>query len=237
MIAVFRREWKNLFCRWGSFVFLGLFWSLTGIFMLVYNFYYGYTGFEYPLYFLSLCFAALVPVVTVPLFFEERREGVGRFLRMLPISTRDVVIGKYLAVLAFLGLVTVGMALCPVLLRMYGEVSYATAYSGVLAFLFLEWTIVSLNFFLNLMLRNRALLWIVSFLVPAVGVGIGYLARLLPEGAETVVSYASVFGAYVPFLYGMLDWRALLLWGTMAIVFAGLSIRFAERMENQEDVR
>ncbi len=230
MIAVLRREWKSFFCRWSGYLFFGIFWALTGMFMLVYNFYYGYTGFEYPLAMLNVCFSFVLPLVTVPLFREEKKEGVSRFLGMLPLSAKALVWGKYFAALTMLGIVSVGMALCPMLLRIYGEISFATAYAAVLAFFLLGWALLSVEIFLSLMIRNQKVLWFVSYAVPVGLIALGYLANLVPGQLGELVSYLSLFGAYSPFLYGLLDGRSLVMWGSVIVVFTVLTLRFAMRI-------
>jgi len=230
MIAVFRREWKSFFSRLSGYLFLGILVMLMGIWMLVYNFYYGYTGFEYPLAMLNVSLALLLPLITVGLFQEERRGGVRRFLRMLPLSEGDLILGKYLYLMTILGAVTVGMAICPFLLRMYGEISYAKAYCGVLAFFLIGWAFLSVEFFLSLMIRNQLTLWIVSYCVPIVGVALSYFAKSIPGVFGEVLTNVSLFGAYTPFLYGLLDLRSVSLWISVALIFTALSICFSKRI-------
>lgn len=230
MISIFRREWKNHFCRLGGYLFLGILFALTGVFMWVYNFYYGYTGFEYPLAMLNVGLAAVLPIVTVPLFAEERNESVSRFLKMLPIRKRDVLWGKYLSVLALLLAVMVGMLLCPNLLHAFGEVDFLIAYSSVLAFFLLGWALLSMEIFVSLMIEHKILRWTVSYGVPVALLGLGYLANVLPDAIGNVVRYASLFGAYTPFMYGIFDWRSVSLWISVAAVFTVLTVRFSDRI-------
>ena len=230
MISIFRREWKSHFCRLGGYLFLGILFSLTGVFMWVYNFYYGYTGFEYPLAMLNVGLAAVLPIVTVPLFAQEQNESVRRFVKMLPIRKRDVLWGKYLSVLALLALVTVGMLLWPNLLNWFGEVEFLVAYSSVLSFFLLGWALLSIEVFISMMIEHKIARWAVSYGVPAVFVGLGYVANVLPDGVGNVVRYASLFGAYTPFMYGIFDWRSIALWISVATVFTVLTVRFSDRI-------
>ena len=231
MIAILRREIKGLFSCLTGFLFFGCFVALTGVWMLVYNFYYGYTGFEYSLAMINVTLALLLPLITVPLFAQERREGVARFWRMLPISVPQLVLGKYLITLFALLILTVALALCPLILGVYGAVSMGTAYSGLLAFFLMGWAWVSIDVFLSLMLENKVAIWAVSYGVPVAAIAMGYLAKLIPGVAGDAVSYFSIFGAYTPFLYGLLDVRSLVLWCSIAIVFTVLTAIYAERVE------
>lgn len=230
MISIFRREWKSHFCRLSGYLFLGILFALTGAFMWVYNFYYGYTGFEYPLAMLNVCLAATLPIITVPLFAEEREDSVRRFLRMLPIRNRDVLWGKYLSVFALLLVVTVGMFLCPNVLNWFGDVQFLTAYSSVLAFFLLGWALMSMEIFVSLMIEHKMVRWSVSYGIPVALIGLGYLANILPESMGNVVRYVSLFGAYTPIMYGIFDWRSIALWISVGTVFTVLTVRFSNRI-------
>lgn len=230
MISIFRREWKSHFYRLNGYLFVGILFALTGVFMWVYNFYYGYTGFEYPLAMLNVGLAAVLPLITVPLFEDERKESVRRMLKTLPIRNRDLLWGKVLSVFALLLLVTVGMLLCPNLLNLFGDVELLTAYGAVLAFFLLGLALLSVEIFISMMLSNRILRWAVSYGVPTVLVGMGYLANVLPDGIGNVVRYGSLFGAYTPFMYGIFDLRSVVLWLSVAAVFTVLTVRFSDRI-------
>ena len=231
MIAILRRELRALFSRLTGYLFFGCFVALTGVWMLVYNFSYGYTGFEYSLAMINVSFALLLPLVTVPLFFEERRGGVCRFWHMLPISAYGLVWAKYLITLFSLLILTVALALCPLALGLYGNVSMGTAYSGLLAFFLMGCAWVSVDVFLSLILEKKAVLWAVSYGVPVLAIAFGYLAKLIPGVAGDAISYLSMFGAYTPFLYGLLDLRSLVLWISVALIFTVLTAIFAYRVE------
>lgn len=229
MSAVFRREWKQLFVSWRGYVFLALTAMMTGLFTLVYNFYFGYNGFEYPLNFLCVAVALLVPMLTLSMFSEERKTGVGHFVATLPVSDRALVMGKYLALLAFLAVVSLCMGLVPILLGLYGTVSYATAFSGLLAFFCIITVMMTVELFVSLMIRRRWLAVCIGYLIPVALVALGYLSSYLPEWPGEAVRYGSIFGGYMPFLYGLFDARSLVLWLSVALLFLLLLIWFADR--------
>lgn len=229
MLTVWKRELKQFFYRWNGYVFLALFVMMTGLFMLVYNFYYGYTGFEYPLNFLCVTVAALLPLLTAPLFREERKSGMERFVSMLPISDAALVWGKYLALLSLLAALSLGLCICPLLLSVYGEVNLAAAFGGIFAFFCIESVIVTAETLVALLLRHRISVWLVSYALLVALVGLGLLATLLPHTAEKILQYCSVFGAYTPFLFGLFDLRAIAFCMSATVILALLLSILARR--------
>ena len=230
MSAVFRRELKAFFCRVSSYIFLGLFLCLVGLFMFLYNFYYGNTGFEYPLSMLCVSLALLLPLIVSPLFVQERASKTDRFLGMLPISCTDIVMGKYLSTASLLGILTVGMGIFPIILNTYSKVYFPTSVAGLLAFFLIGLAFLSLDCFLALMIRSRTWLFVVMYAIPVGLIGIGYLAQSLPYSVAKALEYISVFGAYTPFGAGLFDFCSLGIWISISAVFVVLTIRFSHRI-------
>lgn len=236
MLAVFRREWKQLLFRWKGYVFLSLTVMMTGLFMLMYNFYYGYTGLEYPLNFLCVTVSFLLPILTVPMFFEERQTGIGRMLGTLPVSDRALVMGKYSALTVWLLTVSLCMGFFSLILSGYGTVSYATAWGGIFAFFCVIWTMMTIELFVSLTIRRKWLVWVVSYLIPVFLVGMGYVSSYLPDAVGDCLRYLSVFGAYTPFLYGLFDFRSVAVWLSVSLFFVFLLIFFADCARDRKEV-
>ena len=237
MTAVFRREFKSFFTRLSSYIFLALFLATVGLFMLLYNFYYGNTGFEYPLSMIGVSFALLLPIVTVGIFAKERASGIGRFLGMLPITSREIVLGKFLSLVAILSLMTLALAIAPFLLSAYGEVDLARSFGALVAFFLMALAWLSIEVFLSLRIRRTPILWVVSYAFPLAMIALGYLARLLPSALAEAVDYLSIFGAYTPFLYGLLDWRSIVVWGSVTAVFFVWTLTSSDCVFRKEAVR
>lgn len=230
MTAVFRREWKAFFCRLSSYVFLGLFVASVGLFMLLYNFFYGNTGFEFALSMVCVSFALLLPLVVVPLFAQERKRSVDRFLGMLPISSRDLVLGKYFVMVALIGLLTLALLICPMILNAYAEVYFPTSIGALVAFFLMSLTWLTIDCFLALMIRSKWLLWMLCYVLVALMVGLGYLTQMLSRSVASVVNYLSIFGGYTYFGLGIFDLRAVVVWLSISAVLLVCMIRFCDRI-------
>ena len=230
MTAVLRRELKAFFCRLSSYIVLGLFVASVGLFMLLYNFFYGNTGFEYAMSMVCVSFALLLPLAVIPLFAQERRCKLDRFLGMLPISSRDLVMGKYLAMVSILGILTIALLICPLILNAYAQVHFPTSLSALAAFFLMSLTWLSIDCFLALMIRSRWLLWVLSYAIPALMIGVGYLTQFVSHGMATVLNYLSIFGGYTFFGLGIFDIRATVIWCSVTAVLVVCMIRFSDRI-------
>ena len=99
MRAVYKRELRSYFTNMTGYVFIGVLLLLTGIMCTVMNLSYASPNFEYTLSTVSYIFLLIVPILTMNVFAEERRSKTDRLLYSLPLSTADIIAGKFLALM------------------------------------------------------------------------------------------------------------------------------------------
>ncbi len=225
MRAVFRKEMRHFFHSLSGSLVIGIFIFLLGIFSLLFNFYYGYTEHEYVLSYMTVGLAFLLPVVTVELFASERRRGTDRFLRMLPLTVKDVFFGKYLSMVAVLGILCVPLALMPLILSLLGEVNLLSAYSAILAFFAFGNAMLSVYLFISVAVKKYLAAWLISYAVPVVLTVLGQLVEVVPSSVRDILSYLSVVGAYTTFIFGLFDLRVFIFYLSVSAVFLSLAFR------------
>ena len=107
MIAVWKHELKNYFHSLTAYAFGAFLLAFTGIGAMLYNIQAAVSNFEYVLSFGSLVFVVIVPVLTMRVIAEERRQKTDQLLYSLPITTTQVIAGKYLALLVVYVIITI----------------------------------------------------------------------------------------------------------------------------------
>ena len=116
MIAVFRKEINSFFASPIGYLVIGLFLVINGLFLWVFKSEYnildsGFASLE-PFFTLApWIFLFLIPAITMKSFSEEIRQGTLELLLTKPLSTVQLVMGKY-----FGSLFLVLLALLPTLL-------------------------------------------------------------------------------------------------------------------------
>ena len=99
MTAVFKHELRSYFHSLTAYVFGAFLLAFIGIGAMRYNLQAAVSNFEYVLSFASLVFVVIVPVLTMRVLAEERRQKTDQLLYSLPITTVQIIAGKYLALL------------------------------------------------------------------------------------------------------------------------------------------
>lgn len=86
---------------------------------------------------------------------EERKQKTDQLLYSLPITTTQVVVGKYLALLTVYLIPLCIISLYPLIFSQYGEVYLLTAYGSIFAFFVLGAALIALGVFISSLTENQ----------------------------------------------------------------------------------
>ena len=99
MTAIFTHELRSYFHTLTAWLFAAFLLCFVGIGAMMYNIQAAVSNFEYVLSFGCLVFVVIVPILTMRVLAEERRQKTDQLLYSLPVSTVEVVLGKYAALI------------------------------------------------------------------------------------------------------------------------------------------
>jgi len=168
-----------------------------------------------------------VPFLTMRLLAEERRSGSIEFLMTAPISETEVVLGKYLGVLAFYIVLWLPTLAYAGIIAFYSEIDGGTVASGYLGIFALGAMLLAIGLFASSLSRNQIVAAFVTFLfLLLVFFVFGWMSGLT-EGAayKEVFRYADALAPMQDFTKGIVDTRSLVYYGTTTIFFLFLSSR------------
>lgn len=186
MTAVFKRELRSYYTGMTGYLAAAFLLGFIGLYTVTLNLSYGYPNFEYVLDSMNFVYMVLIPMLTMRLVAEERKQKTDQLLYSLPLRSADVVLGKYLAACAVLAIPLAVAGVYPLLLGQFGDVNYATAYASLVAFFLLGCALTAVGLFLSSLTESQAVAGILCFLVLLADF---YTARL--AGFVSSVSYVS----------------------------------------------
>lgn len=166
MIAVLKHELRSYFHSLTAYVFGAFLLAFVGIGAMLYNIQAAVSNFEYVLSFGSLVFVGIVPVLTMRVIAEERRQKTDQLLYSLPITTLQVIVGKYLALLAIYLIPLAIISVYPLIFAQFGDVYLLTSYGSIFAFFLLGAALIALGMFISSLTDNQGL---------AAGIGIAVI--------------------------------------------------------------
>lgn len=166
MIAVFKHEIRSYFHSLTAYVFGAFLLAFIGIGAMLYNIQAAVSNFEFVLNFGSLVFVVIVPVLTMRVIAEERRQKTDQLLYSLPITTLQVIAGKYLALLAIYLIPLAIISVYPLIFAQFGDVYLLTSYGSIFAFFLMGAALIAVGMFLSSLTDNQGL---------AAGIGIAVI--------------------------------------------------------------
>lgn len=180
MGAIFRHELRNYFHSLTAYVFGAFLLAVIGIGAMYYNLEAAVSNFEFVLSFASIIFVVIVPILTMRTLAEERRQRTDQLLYSLPITTTQVVLGKYLALLVVYLILLAVISLYPLLFSRFGDVYLPTSYGSLFAFFMMGAALLAVGMFLSSLTDNQGF-----------AAGIGVAAILLNYYSVSLAEYTS----------------------------------------------
>ncbi len=195
VLRIARKELSAYFSSPAAFIFIGVFLAaLLFIFFWVDRFFARNIADVRPLFeWMPVLLIFLVAALTMRMWSEERRAGTLEFLMTAPVSSLDLVIGKFLACLA---LVSIALALTlpvPVTVAILGPLDWGPVAGGYIATLALASAYISIGLFVSSRTDNQIVALIVTVLI----CGAFYVA-----GSDALTSLAGNSGGEVLRLIG-----------------------------------
>lgn len=180
MGAIFRHELRNYFHSLTAYVFGAFLLAVVGLGSVLYNLQAAVSNFEFVLSFASIIFVVIVPILTMRTLAEERRQRTDQLLYSLPVTTTQVVLGKYLALLVVYLIPLAVISLYPLLFSQFGEVYLPTSYGSLFAFFMMGAALLAVGMFLSSLTDNQGF-----------AAGIGIAAILLNYYSVSLAEYTS----------------------------------------------
>ena len=166
MTAILKHELRSYFHSLTAYVFGAFLLAFVGIGAMLYNLQMAVSNFEYVFTFSSLIFVVIVPILTMRTVAEERKQKTDTLLYSLPITTVQVILGKYLALLILYLIPLAVIAIYPLIFAQFGEVYLLTSYGSILGFFLLGAALIAVGIFLSSLTENQGL---------AAGIGIAVI--------------------------------------------------------------
>lgn len=205
MLAIYKKELRAYFNSIVGWLFLAFFLAFVGIYVYLYNFMKGYTFIGYALSSITLVFALLVPMVTMRIMAEEKRQKTDQLLLTAPISIWKIVLGKYLALVTLTGIAMAIICVYPLIFSRFGIVNFAMSYSAIFGFFLISCAYMAIGLFISSITESQAFAAVMTFIVVLLTCLADGIANLIPPTAKAAWITFSVFLA----LLAVWMWRVI----------------------------
>jgi ABC-2 type transport system permease protein len=222
VLKIFNKEFRSFFVSPVAYIVIAIFLVFTGIFFFVlFNFFLNNQATLRNFFsMLPWILAIFVPMLTMRLFSEEFNVGSYEVLTTLPVSLVDIVVGKFLAVWAFVGIMLLPTLVYAIIIMFIGGLDIGPLFGGYFGAMLLAAAYAGIGLFASSLTRNQIIALIAGF---AACIALFLLDKGLVFLPPMVVNIVQTLGSDYHFqtiAKGILDLRDILYFLTIA--FLGL---------------
>lgn len=238
IINIARKELKSLFASPMGWIILALLQFVFGTFFLIGIDQYfqtmsgairpeqrmGVTEFVGHNVFSIASFVMLfaVPLLSMRLISEERRQQTLTFLFSAPLSLTEVVLGKFLGLVTFLTIVILFMTSMVSSLNLWADIDFGYIIANVLGLWLLMASFSALGIYVSSLTRQPVVAGIISFVALF---ALLILDHFFAGDPSSTMSYLSLMSHFEPFSRGLLDTSDFAYFLLFIITFLTLTVR------------
>ena len=198
MKAIYKRELKSYFSSVIGCIFVAASILISAIFFVLYNMMQGYPNMEPPVFYGAMGLALFVPVLTMKVMADERRQKTDQLILTSPVSLFKVVLGKYLALLTIFAIPVLVMCTYPLILSIFGTVSFKLAYTTILGFVLYGAALIAIGVFISSITEMQIIAAIIGIVVMFLGFFMNTITGLISQSGNVFTDILSVFDTMSP---------------------------------------
>ncbi len=198
MWAIVKKELKNYFLSPIGYVYIGIFLLTCSLFFYLDIFQYASTDFANMFGSSVTVLTFIVPILTMRMFAEERKNGTEQILLTSPKSITQIVLGKFFAAALVVIMSTLLTLMYFGILSYFGEPHIASSLVAILGFSLLSIAYVSFGMFASSITENQIVAAVIS-------VGFFLLSWFLPNMITKAGTFSLMYAFYGSFMNGTIS--------------------------------
>jgi len=217
-IHIFEKEFRTYFVSPIAYIVISIFLLVTGWFFFMTFFLLDQADLRSFFGLLPITFSFVVPAVTMRLFSEELNVGSYEILLTMPVTFRQVVLGKFLASLVFLAAMLVPTLAYPISVSFLGGLDWGPVMGGYIGALLLGASFCAIGLFASSLTRNQIIAFITGM---AICFSLTLIDKMLFFLPQVLVGFLQYLGADFHFRNiskGILDSRDVLYFLSVSFV-------------------
>lgn len=181
MAAIYKKEFRGFMTSMVGYVFIAFLLVVSGIYYTAYHLQGAYPKYSYTLQSVLFVFLIAVPVLSMRVLAEERKQKTDQLLLTSPVSVAGIVMGKYLALVSVYGIAVAVLAVYPLILTQFGAISMAESYTSLFGFLLMGSCYLAIGLYLSSVTESQVIAAVLTFLLLFVCYVIEGIASFFPE--------------------------------------------------------
>ncbi len=183
MTAIYKKELRGFLTSMIGYVFMAFLLVIIGIYFTAYNLQVGYPRFAYALSGVMFVFLIAVPVLTMRVLAEERKQKTDQLLLTSPVSVTEIVVGKFFALVTVFLIPVLVIALYPLIMAQFGTIYFGETYTALFGFFLMGCSFLAIGLFISSVTESQVIAAVLTFLALFFCYEIDGIAAFFPETA------------------------------------------------------
>lgn len=230
MGAIYRRELRNYFTSPLGYVFIAVLLFFEGF--QFYNI-LGAGNSEYIVYIYSFIFTfcmMMIPVLTMRLLSEEKKQKTDQALLTAPVSLGGIVFGKFFAAFTVYTIAIGATLIHTFVMSFFGPANWGAVFGNIIGTLLYGAAVIAIGLFISGLTDSQMIAAIGSFAISIFLLVVDQLVGLVNSPLMTkIADWISFYSRYMDFTSGIFNFSSLIFFLSVAGVFLYLSISTLEK--------
>ena len=217
---ILKKEIKDYFVSPIAYIVISIFLIITGWFFFSTFFLYDQANMRGFFSLLPIIFSFVIPAISMRLFSEELDIGSYEILLTMPVTFKDIIIGKFAAGFAMTAAMLLPTIAYPISISFIGELDWGPVIGGYIGAMLLGGTFSALGVFASSLTHNQIVAFILGAAICFTLTLIDKMLFFFPESILNVVQYIGADFHFRNIAKGIIDSRDILYF--LSVMFISL---------------
>lgn len=229
MSAIFKREMRSYFTSPIGYIVLFVYTFVSGVyFYAIYSNGSSQVNQIFSITYMVSLF--VIPILTMRLFSEERRQKTDQILLTSPVSLWGIVMGKFMAAFCMFAISNSLLIIYELIVSAYVTPDILVFLCSALGALIFAASIISIGLFISSLTESQMTAAICSLGVSLFIFIIDSISQIIDSDIVTkVTDWIAFSGRFNTFVEGVLDYANIAFFLSVTIVFLFLTVRVLEK--------
>lgn len=240
MTAIYKRELKAYFHSVIGQLFIAATLFMVGLYFTVYNLLAGYPYMAYAVSSVIFLFLITIPVLTMRILAEEKKQKTDQLIMTAPISIGQIVMGKFLALLTIFAIPVIIICFYPLILIQFGTVAMAESYVAILGFFLYGMTGIAIGIFVSSWTESAVIAAVLTFVILFITYVMSGICNLISSTGNLltqILGYLDMVSRFDAFLYGTLDITAMVYFISLTFLMLFLTTQSIQKRRYSVSVK
>jgi ABC-2 type transport system permease protein len=209
-VHIFRKEFRDYFVSPIAYIVIAIFLLVAGWFFFSPFFLFNQANLRNFFNLLPPVFSFVIPAVTMRLMAEELSIGSYETLLTLPVRFRDIIVGKFLAAVAFVAVMLTPTLFYAACVASIGSLDWGPVIGGYVGALLMGAAFSAIGLFASSLTRNQIIAFIVAMAICFTLTTIDRMLFFFPKEFLGVLAYLGAGSHFQNIAKGIMDSRDIL---------------------------